>query len=106
MTMNKRKLKPQVLAQRGYAMLGIIAAVGVAATAVVVTSLSATALRNEQGRSTNSALALAKQALIGRAASDDDRPGSLPCPDYNNDGISDALDLTEANACRLIGRLP
>jgi hypothetical protein len=103
MTMIKRKPKPQFLAQRGYAMLGIIAAVGVAATAVVVTSLSTTALRNEQGRNTSSALALAKQALIASAASSNTRPGSLPCPDIDNDGQSDPL----SGACtKLIGRLP
>ena len=43
--MTKRNTKLQFIVQRGYAMLGIIAAVGVAATAMVVTSLSATALR-------------------------------------------------------------
>src|SRR5688500_12124286 len=49
------------------------------------------------------AIAEAKQALIGRAAADDDRPGSLPCPDavtnlpaaippnVPNDGIADVL---------------
>lgn len=103
MTMIKRKPKPRIFAQRGYAMLGIIAAVGVAATAVVVTSLSATALRNEQGRNTSSALALAKQALLASAASHPTHPGSLPCPDIDNDGQSDP----PAGACTAtIGRLP
>ena len=90
--------------QCGYAMLSIIAVLGIAATAVVVTSLSATAVHNEQSRKTGSALALAKQALIAYAASSNSRPGSLPCPDADNDGLSDP---SGPGACtRLIGRLP
>jgi hypothetical protein len=103
--MTKRHCNRQFLAQRGYAMLGIIALVGVAATAAVVTTLSATAVRNEQARKTSGALALAKQALVGRAASDDNRPGSLPCPDTNNDGLADA-DVVTGACTATIGRLP
>ncbi|MCE9639884.1 MAG: hypothetical protein K8S22_07015 [Betaproteobacteria bacterium] len=103
--MKKRtsKMQPGISAQRGYAMLAIIAVLGVAATTVVVTSLSATAVHNEQNRRTSSALALAKQALIANAASSSTRPGSLPCPDTDNDGLADPA----AGACtNLIGRLP
>jgi hypothetical protein len=93
--------------QRGYAMLGVIAAVGVATMAVVVTSLSATAVRNDQGRRDSNALALAKQALIASAASSNLRPGSLPCPDVDNDGLSDQIGNNPAAACtNFIGRLP
>ena len=93
--------------QRGYAMLGIIAAIGIAATAVVVTSLSATAVRNEQGRKDSNALALAKQALIASAASSNSRPGSLPCPDVDNDGTADYVGNDSTRPCmQRIGRLP
>lgn len=98
---------PRRFEQGGYAMLGIIAAVGIAATAVVVTSLSATAMRNEQGRKDSNALALAKQALIASAASSNTRPGSLPCPDIDNDGLADHIANDPAAACTSsIGRLP
>jgi hypothetical protein len=58
------------------------------------------------------ALAEAKQALIGRAVADDDRPGSLPCPDAvtndadttPNDGIADKL--VAGHCPSYIGRLP
>ncbi len=105
--MKKRtsKMQPGISAQRGYAMLAIIAVLGVAATTVVVTSLSATAVHNEQNRKTSSALALAKQALIASAASSSTRPGSLPCPDTNNDGISEPP-LVTGECPSLIGRLP
>jgi len=40
----------------------------------------------EAERKTALALAQAKEALLGRAASNDD-PGTLPCPDFNGDGL-------------------
>lgn len=55
-----------------------------------------------------SAMAEAKQALTGRAVGDDDRPGSLPCPDSDNDGIADIIPLASVTGdCpSYIGRLP
>jgi hypothetical protein len=48
--------------------------------------------------------AQARAALIGYSAMDDNRPGSLPCPDTNNDGIADLLVGTECP--KNLGRLP
>lgn len=46
----------------------------------------------------------ARDALVARAALDANRPGSLPCPDSNDDGVADPL---AGNACpTYIGRLP
>ena len=46
----------------------------------------------------------ARDALVARAALDLNRPGSLPCPDSNDDGIADLL---AGNVCpSYIGRLP
>jgi hypothetical protein len=58
------------------------------------------------------AMGEAKQALIGRAVADDDRPGSLPCPDavtnvagnVPNDGIADEIAGGQCPA--YLGRLP
>lgn len=50
-------------------------------------------------------MAMAKAALIGRAAADADRPGSLPCPDINNDGLADGPG-TGATCTSYIGRFP
>lgn len=50
------------------------------------------------------ALAVARIALIGRALVDVNRPGSLPCPDANNDGVADLLSGTQCPS--YIGRLP
>ena len=53
---------------------------------------------------TRLALLEATQALIGRAVADSNRPGSLPCPDNDDDG---SADLFSGSACRsYLGRLP
>jgi hypothetical protein len=53
---------------------------------------------------TRNVLEQARQALIGRAVADANRPGSLPCPDTNDDG---SADLFVGSSCpSYIGRLP
>ena len=53
---------------------------------------------------TQDALAQAKAGLIGYAAGDSNRPGSLPCPDTDNDGSAESPIPT--NCPSYIGRLP
>jgi hypothetical protein len=69
-----------------------------------------TALAIEHDKQTAAALALAKTALIGYAASDANRPGELPCPDVNNDGqLTLGIDFTggAGSPCvSLLGRFP
>lgn len=98
---------------KGYAYIVLIAVIGMLATAWLMTSFGSTAVRIERERKTTAALALAKQALIGRAASDASLPGSLPCPDLKtniagtnvpDDGIADLFAGT--NCPGYIGRLP
>ncbi|MBL8482747.1 MAG: hypothetical protein JNJ60_11150 [Rhodocyclaceae bacterium] len=57
-------------------------------------------------------LATAREALIARAAAEDNSPGSLPCPDTDGDGDAD-YDPGGANPCRgalgsaaFVGHLP
>ena len=74
------------------------------AVTLFVHTANSSKLRTEQDSKTSSALAQAKEALIGRSAADSNRPGSLPCPDTNNDGSSE---LFVGNNCpSYIGRLP
>jgi len=80
----------------------VIMVVGVAA--VLVGTLSSSALKSARQEKSAAALAMAKEALIGRAVSDDNMPGSLPCPDTNDDG---SAELLSGNVCPSnIGRLP
>jgi hypothetical protein len=84
-----------------------------AAATWFMTLLSSGAVSIERDRKTTAALALAKQALIGRAAIDLSVPGSLPCPDMKtniagsnipNDGIADLF--AGIHCPSYIGRLP
>lgn len=52
-------------------------------------------------------LAIARAALIGRAVADTNHPGSLPCPDTDNDGVAQTTVGQEGGNCPgYIGRLP
>jgi hypothetical protein len=53
---------------------------------------------------THDALAQAKAGLIAYAAADANRPGSLPCPDTNNDGSAEPYSGSDCPS--YIGRLP
>jgi hypothetical protein len=73
---------------------------------LIVSGLNAAATGATLHREDVTALALqqAKEALIARAAFDANRPGSLPCPDRDNDGVADLL---AGNNCpSYVGRLP
>lgn len=89
--------------QRGVVVLLMLLILAVsAASYFLVKRLNGNALNAERDKITAAALVQARDALIGRAASDSNRPGELPCPDVNNDGQS-AFSTTCTN---LVGRLP
>ena len=99
-------------AHRGYIAIILIAVICILSGTWLASSLGANAVGSERERKTSSALAKAKQALVGRAAIDSTLPGSLPCPDMvthitgnvPDDGIAD---LFAGNNCpSYIGRLP
>lgn len=68
-----------------------------------VSRLSPTAARLDTERRTFTALAQARDGLIGRAVADNNRPGSLPCPDTDNDGMENSV---AGNCSSYIGRFP
>ena len=86
--------------QTGVVLIALLLIITVVALGVFLGAANSTTLNNQNQASTTEALALAKQALIGRAVSDSNRPGTLPCPDTNNDGIAE---LFVGNNCQ-IGR--
>lgn len=71
-------------------------------SAVFVGSLNSTSLRNARNEKTADALAAAKEALLGYAVMNAKRPGSLPCPDTNNDGTAEG----SCSGTTLTGRFP
>ena len=90
--------------QRGQAMLLVVMLFGMAAALLVYGMVDTSSLVLRRDRDTAAALAMAKEALIGRAVADDNRPGSLPCPDTDNNG---SAELFVGNDCpSYIGRLP
>ena len=93
--------------QHGVALLVLLVILVIGAAILLVSSLSSSALQRKRDKITGAALMQAKEALIGYAASlaltpsGASRPGDLPCPDVNNDGIPD----TPCNG-NALGRLP
>ncbi len=73
------------------------------ATSWILEQSGGASARNQLDKVTATAMAQAKEALIGRAATDDNRPGSLTCPDVDNDGITDTFG---GNCSAYIGRFP
>lgn len=74
------------------------------ATTAFFTNFDSNQYKIEREKITALALAEAKAALIGRAILDSNRPGSLPCPDNDDDG---SAELLAGNKCpTYIGRFP
>lgn len=78
--------------------------VGMATALLVYGMVDTTSIELRRNQDTAAALAQAKQALIGRAVADDSRPGSLPCPDTNDDGVAELFAGIDCPS--YIGRLP
>lgn len=90
--------------QRGAALLLALLVVAMGSLALFVSQLSPNGARRSVERQTATALARAKEALIGRALTDDNRPGSLPCPASDENGQAA---LFAGNRCpTLTGRFP
>ena len=90
--------------QRGQAAFLVVMLFGLAAALLVYGMVDTTSAALRRDRDTAAAFAQAKQALIGRAVADDNRPGSLPCPDTDNDGSAETF--VGADCPSYIGRLP
>jgi type II secretory pathway pseudopilin PulG len=92
-------------------LVAVLLIVGVAVTALVFNIATPAKQEIERDKRTASALVKAKEALIGYAASDNNRPGSLPCPDADNNGNAEPFDGSEcpdyvAGSNVYVGRLP
>ncbi|MDO8311328.1 MAG: hypothetical protein Q7T25_05255, partial [Sideroxyarcus sp.] len=91
--------------QSGAAFIVMLVIMVLGITTILVGSLSSAGTKIKRDVKTAEALAQAKDALIGKAAIDTVYPpGNFPCPDTDNDGVSDA---GGADDCpQYIGRLP
>ena len=68
-------------------LLALVALAGVAATLLWRLEASGARELRERRAVSMAALAEAREALVGYALRDANRPGELPCPDYNRDGV-------------------
>lgn len=109
--MHLRRCRPR---QGGFAILAVVALVALVVGIGVLAYLNDVALSNKRQQSTALAMGKAREAIIGYAAGVDlsagaSRPGDLPCPDTDNDGIAESscgnATGTTQQANRL-GRLP
>lgn len=88
--------------QRGAAMIIMMLIVMLGLIALFTLRMDRKRPELDADRKTALALAQAKEALLGRAASNDD-PGTLSCPDIDDNGTAD----TEASGeCKLVGGVP
>ncbi len=92
--------------QRGFALVLVLLVMGVVLSSLLFSYITPYARTINNDPITVAALALARDALVARAAVDNTIPGSLPCPDVDNDGQLTAVDQVAGNCTSFIGRLP
>lgn len=90
--------------QYGAVLLMLLMLIAVGALSVFVTELGRPGRGHDRDAITIAALAQAREALLARSALDANHPGSLPCPDGDDDGSADLLVGNECPA--YLGRLP
>jgi len=105
---------PAPSGQRGVALLMLLVAILMAGSYLIYRHSNRGASPYQHSSELASTLARAKEALIARAVTDANRPGSLPCPDlvtdnaglgnYPGDGKSDMFTLTQCPS--YVGWLP
>lgn len=93
--------------QRGQAIIALVLCIAGLASSWLIHAAGPQHAKRVLEQRTFHSLALAKAALIGYAASDANRPGELPCPDANGDGVITIWDDYRGSRCRtLLGLLP
>lgn len=90
--------------QRGVALIIVVVLLLIGLGAALFAFMRPASQAIERDKVTAAALAQAKAALIGYAASNPNQPGVLPCPDNDNDGTADSP--CGAIGVTAVGRLP
>lgn len=95
---------PTRFRQQGIYLTGILLILALSLSAFMLQHSDLSNAILQRDKKTMAALFEAKSVLIGRAMLDNNRPGSLPCPDSNDDG---SADMFYGNKCPAsIGRFP
>lgn len=94
--MSHRHARPQALKRmRGFVLMAAALLLGIVSMAVLLSSLSSTDAATQQAIKTQLALKEAKEAVLGYILLDSGatmKPGSIACPDQDNDNDSDFYD--------------
>ena len=102
-TKSQNKAPHLKLRQRGAALIILMLIIVLSLVTLVTFRSERKGPELEAERKTALALAQAKEALLGYAASDSNRPGSLPCSDINDDGAVFGVDCAADDQ---VARLP
>jgi hypothetical protein len=89
--------------QEGAALILFVLVLVLSGMSALLYFLNESNLKNKRLNKTYTSLAEAKAALIGYAVLNASKPGTLPCPDTDNNGNSNS---SVANCTSYIGRLP
>lgn len=107
----RSRLEVTLRTQQGAALLITLVLIGILGALAVVWIASSGATEARRVQDTARAMGMIRDALIARAASDLNRPGSLPCPDFSgtglnvvDDGVADMLSGTSCPSN--VGRVP
>lgn len=100
--MKYRNASPKTITRaRGFVLMAAVLLLGMVGMAVLLSSLSSTNMATQQSLRTQLALKEAKEAVLGYilldAPNTTPKPGSIPCPDRNNDNTSDRYDYAFGN---------
>lgn len=98
---------PALQRQSGFALIAVVAFITIATAVFVVRSMDADAVIARQNQRNAEVLQSAREALLAYAATDANRPGSLPCPDIDGDGQAlPGVEYVGSGCQSYIGRLP
>lgn len=92
--------------QKGVALILVMILLVLAASSYLLRRTPHQELALNADKNTEMAMARAKLALIGWAMANTARPGELPCPDTNNDGLAENTCTPIPGSQMLRGRLP
>jgi len=92
--------------QRGIVLLLMVILLMVSASYLLLTRLNSSQLAINKNNQSADALGEARTALLGYALASQQQPGALPCPDSDNDGISNPPPPAVGPCTAAVARLP
>jgi len=92
--------------QRGVILLMMVALIVVSASYLLLARLNSSQLAISNNNRSATTLGEVRTALLGYALSSQQQPGALPCPDSDNDGVSNPPPPAAGPCTAAVARLP